>query len=240
MDISEHLDAAATPSAVPVPPPERGQRVFLDGPPDGPWRSFVTGRAGDLVAMTAPTSSGAAAAPPAGSRLRMEYVLGDVPFEAEAEIVEAPPLGGPGGCTARLTRPPSRIQRRGAVRVPVRLFVTASLGEEEGAAIPAITDNLSAGGALLRTPRPLAVGRQVRLLVECGGATGALELIGRCLRCDRVADGTRPWRVAITFQGLGSATGDRLIRLVLERQREARRPTEPPNPDMNGSRRGVG
>jgi len=220
MDISEYQDAAASPAGDPAPSPERGQRVFLAGAPDGPWRSTVTRRTGDLLALTAPTSRALAAAPPAGSRLRIEYVLGDVPFEAEAEIVEAAAAGGSGGCTARLTRAPRRIQRRGAVRVPVRLIVTASLAEEEGVATAAVTDNLSAGGALLRTPTALAAGRSVRLVIACGGAAGTLELVGRCLRCDRVASGALPWRAAITFQDIDPATEDRLARLVLDRQGE--------------------
>ena len=209
-----------------APPPERGWRVFVHGPPDGRWASTVTGRRSDLVALAPPVAAVAPVPPPIGTRLRLEYVVGDAPLEAEGEIVAVPAEGATGVYVVRLMGPPSRIQRRGAVRVPVRLVVSASLGDDDGGeAIGGVTDNLSVSGALLRTPRALGPGRRVRLQVA-GGAGGTLELAGRCVRCDRVADGPRSWRAAITFDDVGPAAEDRLAGLVFDglRRREPARP----------------
>jgi hypothetical protein len=197
-----------------LPPPERGRRVFVHGPSGGRWAATVAGRRSDLVALAPPAGTGGAVPPPVGARLRLEYVVGDVPLEAEGAIVAVPAPGAPGVYVVRLAGAPARVQRRGAVRVPVRLVVSATLGGDEGEAIGGVTDNLSVSGALMRTPRALVAGRRVRLQVA-DDRGGTLELAGRCVRCDRLPDAPRAWRAAIAFDELGPAAEDRLAGLVL-------------------------
>ncbi len=116
------------------------------------------------------------------------------------------------------------MQRRGAVRVSVHLMVHASIpdGREE-VSTGAITENLSAGGALLRLGKAIEVGSPLVTTVLCGGDAGAIDVAGRVVRCDRVDAQERPFRVAIAFLEIPQADEDRLVRFIFERQREMRR-----------------
>lgn len=216
------MSTAPPPASDHAPFPERGLRVFLDGLPGGPWPTVVDGRSDDLLAIAPPRRGGRVVRLPLGRGFTVAYWVREVPCEVDAELVTAPPQAGPGAYTARLTGAPRRLQRRDAVRVPVNVLVQARLGEDD-AHIGAITENLSAGGALLRSPHAVEVGAELKLSVQCGGDAGTLELGGRVVRCDRQTVTDRPWRVAVAFHDLPSGDEDRLVRFLFERQRELRR-----------------
>jgi len=221
------VSTAAQPVREDAPLPGRGERVFLDGLPGGPWPTVVEGRDGDLLAIAPPRSGGRPVELPLGRELTVAYSVREVPCEVDARLVDVPCPGHPGAYVARVSGGARRLQRREAVRVPVGLLALARLGDEgdpdPDAVIGAITENLSAGGALLRSPRALGAGRELRLSVRCGGVAGTLDLAGRVVRCDRQGEGERPWRLAIAFHDLPSADEDRLVRFLFERQRELRR-----------------
>jgi c-di-GMP-binding flagellar brake protein YcgR len=214
------VTAAATPAIDPAPLPDKGDRVMLDGLPGGPWTSVVVGVAEGVLLVDAPRLGGRLVPLPLGRRFVLAYSSREVPCEVDAEMVAGPTADGRGGYTARLLGAARRLQRRGAVRVPVHLIVQASLaGDDEDAPVGAVTENLSAGGVLLRVAKALEAGAPVTTSVFCGGDAGTLDIGGRVVRCDRLS-GERPFRVAIAFLDMPRGDEDRLVRFVFERQRE--------------------
>lgn len=208
----------------PAPLPARGVRVLLDGLPGGPWSSVVVALRGDEIVLAAPRLGGKAVALPLRRPFRVAYSHREVPCEVDAELVEGSDAADDEGYRARVIGEPRRMQRRSAVRVPVHLIARAGIGDDrDGTPIGAITENLSAAGALLRAARAIDVGAPLRLAVDCGGEAGTLEIAGRVVRCDRVTVAERPWRVAIAFEDLPAGDEDRLVRYIFELQRVLRR-----------------
>ncbi len=212
-------------SAAPVgdtaPLPVRGDRVLLDGLPGGPWPTVVDGVADDGLRIAPPRLGGRPVPLPLRRPFMVAYSHRQVPCEVDAELVAGPGPGGAEPYHARVTGMPRRIQRRGAVRVPVHLIARASI-DGDGEPIGAVTENLSAGGALLRSPRPVDQGTEMGVTIDAGGDAGSFEVLGRVVRCDRTEVEHRPWRIAIAFADLSHADEDRLVRFVFERQRALR------------------
>ncbi|WP_217915218.1 PilZ domain-containing protein [Miltoncostaea marina] len=207
----------------PAPLPPRGTRVVLDGLPGGPWTSAVEAVRDDVVLLDAPRLGGRPVRLPLRRPFVIAYAHRLVPCEVDAELV-AEPSGGRGAYAARVSGEPRRIQRRRAVRVPVRLIARASLGDDhDGRPVGAVTENLSAAGALLRLPHAIGVDSVMRVSVECGGEAGTMHIAGRVVRCDLVPGGDRPWRVAIAFLDLPQPEEDRLVRFVFGCERLLRR-----------------
>lgn len=210
-----------------APLPERGTRVLLDGLPGGPWTSLVEGLSGGTLMLDPPRLGGELVPLPLGLRFVVAYTCREIPCEVDAELVAGPGPDGAGGYSARVIGTGRRLQRRGAVRVPVHLIVQAQTpGGEEEVSTGAITENLSAGGALLRVKGAIEVGAPLLTTVLCGGEAGSLHIEGRVVRCDRVDAQERPFRVAIAFLDMPRADEDRLIRFIFQRQREVRRRAE--------------
>jgi c-di-GMP-binding flagellar brake protein YcgR len=69
---------------------------------------------------------------------------------------------------------------------------------------------------------PVPVGSDIQVAIHCGGDTGDLAMSARAVRCDRIEEGERPWRLAVTFTDLTTAQEDRLVKFLFERQRELR------------------
>ncbi len=218
------MSAAAQQASESAPLPERGMRVLLDGLPGGPWSSLVEGLAGRTLTLEPPRLGGHVVALPLGRPFVIAYASREVPCEIDAELVGGPDHEGRGHYAARLVGEGRRLQRRRAVRVSVHLLVRTSLGgEQETLSSGAITENLSAAGALLRLARPIEANASITTTVLCGGDAGAVEIHGRVVRCDRIDSQERPFRVAVAFEDLVRADEDRLTRFIFEQQREARR-----------------
>lgn len=207
-------------ASVSAPLPERGDRVMLDGLPGGPWPTVVDAQRTDALSLAAPRLGGRVVRLPLHRPFTVAYAHREVPCEVDAVLVEGPGDDGPAVYLAHVTDEPQRLQRRTAVRVPVHLMAHASIGDD--APIGAVTENLSAGGALLRSRRPIDQGEPVRLSVGCGGEAGTFDVEGRVVRCDRTPSDERPWRVAIAFLDMDAAATDRLVRFVFECQRAPR------------------
>lgn len=218
------MTPAAPPAREAVPFPVRGTRVLLDGLPGGPWSSVVDALDDRMLTLDPPRLGGRVVALPLRHPFVVAYAVREIPCEVDAELVSGPTPSGRGAYTARIVGPGRRLQRRGAVRVSVHLIVQASIGGgQQAVSCGAITENLSAGGALLRVGRAVEVGSSLTLTVLCGGDTGAIEVEGRVVRCDRVDSEERPHRVAIAFLDMPRADEDRLVRFIFERQRAMRR-----------------
>lgn len=199
-------------------------RVFLDGLPGGPWSSVVGGLSDRTLSLEPPRLGGEDVALPLGQPFVVAYVSREVPCEVDAELIRGPSPSGQSHYSARLLGHGRRLQRRGAVRASVHLLVRASVEVGgESTATGAITENLSGAGALLRVARAIDVNTPLTTTVHCGGATGAIDIDGRVVRCDRIDTEERPFRVAVAFLDMPRSDEDRLVRFLFEYQREARR-----------------
>jgi len=203
--------------------PVRGQRVVLDGLPGGPWVTVVEHEADGVLGLAPPRLGGRPASLPLQRQFVVSYASREVPCEVDALLVSGPAHGEEGAYEARTSGAPRRLQRRGAVRVPVALMAHARLGEDAGTdLLGGVTENLSAGGALLRLASPIDVDTRMSMTIHYAAAEGDLEVVATVVRSDRISDGERPWRVAVTFVDLTPAQEDRLVRFVLGRRREIR------------------
>jgi hypothetical protein len=214
----------ATPTLATAPLPGRGERVVLDGLPGGPWTTVVEREGHDALELAPPRLGGRPVPLPLHRAFTLAWTVREVPCEADAQLVRGPDPGVEGPYEARTIGPTRRMQRRGAVRVPVNLIVHYRLGDgADGEVIGAVTENLSAGGTLLRLASPIEAGTRLQVTVHCGGEAGDLTVAAVAVRCDRLESGERPWRIALAFDELAPAQEDRLVRFVFERQRELRR-----------------
>lgn len=215
----------AVPAGDTAPLPGRGERVMLDGLPGGPWPTVVDACSDPELTLAPPRLGGRLVPLPLRRPFVLAYTHREVPCEVDAELVAGPAAGAAHPYVARTSGPPRRIQRRGAVRVPIHLIAHANLDDEhegDGELVGAVTENLSAGGALLRSSRPIDTGTLLGVSILCGGETGPLALEGRVVRCDRTPGEHRPWRIGLAFVDPEPADEERLMRFVFERQRELR------------------
>jgi hypothetical protein len=214
----------AGPTLATAPLPGRGERVVLDGLPGGPWTTVVEREGDDVLELAPPRLGGEPVPLPLNRAFTLAWTVREVPCEADAQLVSGPRPGEEGRNGARTIGPARRMQRRGAVRVPVNLIVRYRLGDDADAdALGAVTENLSAGGTLLRLASPIEAGTRLQITIHCGGQAGDLTIAAVAVRCDRLESGERPWRIALAFDELAPAEEDRLVRFVFERQRELRR-----------------
>ncbi len=98
--------------------------------------------------------------------------------------------------------------RRGEERVPVHAI--ASVESSRGHLLM-MTENVSVGGALLRTPSILDVGGRVRVRLSFGD--DKFELAGRVVRF-RPCGARHPQAIAVAWEDLGAETRDALERVL--------------------------
>jgi len=215
----------AGPTLAAAPLPGRGERVVLDGLPGGPWTTVVEREGDDLLELAPPRLGGRPVPLPLHRAFTLAWTIREVPCEADARLVSGPRPGEEGRYGARTIGPTRRMQRRGAVRVPVNLIVRYRLDHDhpDAGTVGAVTENLSAGGILLRLASPIGAGTRLEVTVHCGGQAGDLTVAAVAVRCDRLEAGERPWRIALAFDELDLDQEDRLVRFVFERQRALRR-----------------
>lgn len=205
------------------PMPEPGQRVWLENLPTGPAETRAAEVRDRTVRIDAPRVGGREIPLAGGAPIALAYQAAQIPCEARTVVVPAPP-GTDGGPWLRVDSV-VRMQRRGAVRVPVMLVarLVPDGPEDTSDAQGAVTEDLSANGVLVRLADPVQVGDRLRLVVHLGGAAGDLDTVGRVVRVDRDPESARPWRAALTFPEVDHATEDRVVRFLFDRQREIRR-----------------
>lgn len=211
-----------------APPPGAGDEVWLEDLVGGPWLCTVSGNEGELLRIGAPKLGHQRVLLPVGEVFTITYRLREVPCEAPAMLVEPPPGVEPrGDYLVRIMAPPIRLQRRGAVRVPIQMIVRASARDvrlvEASSVISGITENVSADGVLVRLERPLTPGDTMEFQIQCGGSAGTVQAMGVVVRCENGGQKSRPWRIAFSFCDIDRPTQDRLVRHLFERQRELRR-----------------
>jgi hypothetical protein len=221
------MSTAGHPSTETGPSPDPGADIFLEGVAGGPWESVLIARSGALITVSAPRRGGQFAGPDAGRRITLCYSVRGVPCELGAVWVEGPiEMGGEAVAVVRALGGPRRIQRRGAVRVPVTIVARArpaNSGALEPGGIAAITENLSAGGTLLRMREPVEVGDEIAVTIHVpASGDEPMEILGRVVRCDRAPTGNRDWRVALAFDRITAEHERALVGLVFRLQHEQR------------------
>jgi PilZ domain len=207
-----------------APRPAVGADVWIEDLVGGPWPSVVTGHQDSLVRIAAPRLGNERVVLPLEEAFTLTYRDREVPCEVPAALVTSA-LGG--DYLLRMMAPPVRLQRRGSVRVPIQLIVRAAARDARGvdasATLAAITENLSADGALVRLEQPLTIGDVLGMAFQCGGVAGTIQATGSVVRCEKRDARTRPWRAAVSFRDIDRVDQDRLVRHLFERQREIRR-----------------
>lgn len=132
---------------------------------------------------------------------------------------------------AIIERPRSFVtrQKRGYFRLATSLAITfAPLTTVGAPPLPAVTDDISAGGVKFRTRQVLEVGAVLRLGVDFPRAeqSPSHELVsvdGRVVRVTSVqSDDESQYTVCCQFQNVRETERDRLVKLLLELQRRAR------------------
>ena len=115
-----------------------------------------------------------------GAAFASPYAMREVPCEVDAELVSGPGAGAEGRYQARTLGAGAPLQRRGAVRVPVDLIgARARLDDDADAGcIGAVTENLSAGGALLRLARGRSRSARACRSPSTAAATRATSTVG--------------------------------------------------------------
>jgi PilZ domain len=209
-------------SEITGPMPTLGDEVWIENAPGGPLGAIVFAVRDDCAGLSAPRRGGQEVPLRGLDSLMLSYRNGDVPCEAEAELTDPPYASGPAIGPWVRVRGITRMQRRDSVRVPMELIARIEQdGHEEP--IPAITEDLSAGGTLLRVAQEMNPDEPVRIVVECGGDVGTIDTAGRIIRQERHTTRARGWHVAIAFTVVGAALEDRLVRFLFDRLRENRR-----------------
>jgi hypothetical protein len=208
-------------------PPAPGDALYIEGVLGAPWLSQAIAVSGDTVTMAAPRRAGVATGLASGREFLLAYSVREVPCEVDAIWLEGPVrVGDDEIVIARMAGPPRRMQRREAVRVPVSIVVRASIEDEqadEPVSVAAITENLSAGGALLRMADAVEAGTQLTVTIQPPGSDEPpMDLPARVVRSDRETGNERPWRVALAFDHSTRAEHEALVRYVFRIQREWR------------------
>lgn len=208
--------------------PDRGARVCVEGAWRLSWSAVVDHRDGDALALTVEPGEGAPTRVTAGTEVLLSYSSRQIPCEVGAVVVDDPGRSGADRVCVRATEPPRRFQRRDAVRVPVELIVRARSADgpddedEPAHTFAGITENLSAGGALLRVTEAIPTGSDLVVSLQPGGDAPVMEIVAHVVRCDRDAGTARPWRLALAFRRITTAQEDHLMRFIFRLQREAR------------------
>ncbi len=201
------------------PLPVVGQSVWFENLSSGPAEVCVEELVPPALRTDAPRMAGVEVPVRRGAHLEIFFSSGDVPCNALATVITAPKGRADG--TWVLVRSVERLQRRGAVRVPVMLAVRVSCAEPEFT-VDVVSEDVSSTGILVRSERPLpAADGPLVVTLPVGGA--GMTLAARVVRAMRADTGDRAWRTALAFMGTSRADEDALVRFVFERQRELRR-----------------
>jgi hypothetical protein len=219
---------------LPQVPLDNGQPVLLARRDDDAYQTWITGRDGDLIWVSARPDDETTLPPAAGAEVLLHtWRWGDALYTLRARVVaERPVLGTAIGL--RLLAG-ARIQRREYFRVPVgRAADEAWVLPERGPdrKLKLHLDDISAGGlrATVASDRdapdaaPLVVGDGVRLHVTLPGVPGPLRLDGRVVRVARQRGSKGvDWECGLTFTELAPAVREHMVRFALNVQRDQRR-----------------
>lgn len=213
-----------------APLPRHGEAVRLHSAGDfelGVYRATV--RAVGLrrifleeVEAVSPEIMSPATSLPARTPLILSFARADSLYQCETRIV-GPVKGG----TIAVLRPRvvTRLQRRQFYRLPLQSPTTFRVRGEIGSTLPlaARLVNLSGGGALLASPKPILGGLRVLVRVPTGKEGVLLELEADALDCRVATQGAaRIYLVRLRFLGSPHITEEEreeIVAYIFEQQR---------------------
>ncbi|MFN8109688.1 MAG: PilZ domain-containing protein [Thermoleophilia bacterium] len=209
----------------PGPLPQPGADLWFEDLTGGPAASSVSEVREARLRVAPPTRDEQPVDVPDDRDLVVTYLAAQVPCEARVRAV--PPGERDHAGLWLAVAKVERMQRRSAVRVQAQLLARV-MGDGSDGALPetgegGITEDMSAGGVLMRLGAALSVGTRVRLRVHVGGPAGDLDVVARVVRVEHDPLAARPYRTALSFPELTGEAETRLVRFLFERQRALRR-----------------
>ena len=181
------------------------------------------------IVLDSPESSGAAEAGadyapalPAHTLLTLSFIRADDLYECQTRVVGPVKAG-----TLTVSRPRviTRVQRRQFYRLPLQSPTAFRVRGETGSTAPiaARLVNLSGGGALLASPKPVLGGLRVSVRIPTGKAGDPREVEADALDCRVTTQGTtRTYLVRLRFLGpplLTEEDREEIVAYIFEQQR---------------------
>lgn len=174
-----------------APLPAEGDDVCIEGSGHGPLSSSVLRKHGDVLVLAPASRNGLRVPLEPGQRVRIDYVVDDVPCAVPGEAGDALRNGAAEADQVRLTGGSVRFQRRTDFRVPdllpTRVHPVNAAGYEQGT-VEGITENISATGALVRAAMRMSAGQGARVEIDTPDG-GTLEASGICVRVGEARHG---------------------------------------------------
>jgi c-di-GMP-binding flagellar brake protein YcgR len=220
--------ASDEPGTERVPHPRVGETVRLHAVGDahlGVYHARVRALGLRRIILDSPESAASAEpaeALPPHTRLTLSFIRADYLYQCETRVVGPAKAG-----TLTVTRPRviTRVQRRQFYRLPLQSPTTFRVHGETGSTAPiaARLVNLSGGGALLASPKPVLGGLRVSVNIPTGKAGDLLEVEADALDCRVTTQGrTRTYLVRLRFLGpplLAEEERDEIVAYIFEQQR---------------------
>jgi len=159
---------------------------------------------------------------PPRTPLTLSFVRADALFQCETRVVGPAKAG-----TLTVARPRlvTKIQRRQFYRLPLQSPTTFRVRGESGSSAPVAARlvNLSGGGALLASAKPVPGGLQVLVRVPTGKDAALLDVDADVLDCRVATQGrSRIYLVRLRFLGAPHLTDeerDEIVAYIFEQQR---------------------
>ena len=173
--------------------------------------------------VAASSELGAEASPlPPHTPLTLSFIRADDLYQCETRVVGPVKAG-----TLTVTRPRviTRVQRRQFYRLPLQSPTTFRVRGETSRTdpVPARLVNLSGGGALLASPKPVLGGLRVSIHIPTGKHGNPLEVEADALDCRVTTHGaSRTYLVRLRFLGPPQLTDeerDEIVAYIFEQQR---------------------
>lgn len=205
------------------PPPSVDQEIWVEGLVGAPLGSIVVGVEGEVVRLEPPRVAGHDVPLPLGQDFKITYRVRGVRCEVRAVMVQAP-TPQDRHYAARMTAPPTRIQRRQDVRVPANLQVIlrdATEGADPDEKFPATTVNVSVSGLLISSSHEIAGGGTFHAALNCG-QQGLLPMRIRVVWV-QADERMKTWQAGMRILDIEPEDRRRLSAYVLDRQRVLRR-----------------
>ncbi|MFN8121406.1 MAG: PilZ domain-containing protein [Thermoleophilia bacterium] len=204
--------------------PQSDAPVGVEGLSGGPVTTHATRHEGRRLRLEPPRVGGQPVPTRPGRKVRLQYRRLRVPCVATGVIVE----GEDDGLWVEV-HTVERLQRRLWARVPLQVDVEVEVPAAEPGGDPeylaGVTEDISAGGALVRTDEELERGWELRVWLVLPGEDEEREFRARVVHTseDERGGGRRRHRAGVEFLGVDHEAREHLVRFTLARERELRR-----------------
>ncbi len=159
---------------------------------------------------------------PPRTALTLSFVCGESLYQCETRVVGPAKAGTLVVCRPRIV---TKIQRRRFYRLPLQSPTTFRVRGESGSTspVPARLVNLSGGGALLASAKPVPSGLRVLVRVPAGRQGDLMDVESDALECRVAAQGhARIYLIRLRFLGPSHLTEEdreEIIAYIFEQQR---------------------